>query len=137
MGANGKILPVVVSHGNLTLNVSNSGKPLPKQTGDTDRRRLGKGSPNSNKLGKSEGKKFFNGENSENDEGIAGLQNPGAAKVESTPSSSKRLIKLGGDATVKDVIDILNYLEIPPKDLITILKALKKAGALQADLEVI
>lgn len=48
-----------------------------------------------------------------------------------------RLINLGGNATVRDVIEVLNYIGAHPNDIITILQALKNAGALQGDLEVI
>jgi len=86
MGERVKILPVVISHGNLTVAVK--GKNTIKS-----------------------GKKSTEGKG--------------------------RLIRLGGDATVRDVIDVLNYIGADPNDIITILQALKNAGALQGELEVI
>jgi len=141
MGANVKILPVTISHGNLTLNVGKNNQALqlePEETASVK----GKGKKTgSSRVAGASTKKFFNGENEEDEEGTGGLQNTtktpeGMNAVQSGPKSQK-LIKLGGNATVKDVIDVLNYLEISPRDLITILKALKRAGALQAQLEII
>jgi flagellar basal body P-ring protein FlgI len=45
--------------------------------------------------------------------------------------------KLGKNATVEDLIRALNALGVTPRDTIAILEALKSAGALQAELEVI
>jgi len=94
MGSEVKILPVIISHKNLTLNV-----------GD----------------GTGEGKKSVK---------------TGAAGATAT-GEGDRLIKLGGDATVRDVIDVLNYINASPADVISLLQALKNAGALQGDLEVL
>ncbi|MCD4786554.1 MAG: flagellar basal body P-ring protein FlgI [Candidatus Eremiobacteraeota bacterium] len=84
MGERVKILPVVISHGNLTLSVENKSKGSKQST-----------------------------------------------------QKKGRLIKLGGDATVRDVIEVLNYIGANSNDIITILQALKNAGALQGGLEVI
>lgn len=111
MGANVKILPVVISHANLTLKVTKT----PSTPSMTMRERELMG-----------------------DEKAPVMAD--TAEIEAAPApivEHKRLISIGGDATVKDVIDALNYLEIPPRDLITILQSLKRAGALQAELEVI
>ena len=131
MGANVKILPVVISHGNLTLNVSKAKQALsvPIDSEENGKKRVGMK------------KTFFKRMDKDKKDGLTGLQNAGDPEVAATntaePEVNKRLIKLGGNATVKDVIDTLNYLDIPPKDLITILKALKRAGALQATLEIL
>ena len=49
----------------------------------------------------------------------------------------KRLGILKSGATIGDVVKALNALGATPRDLITILQAIKSAGALQADLEII
>jgi flagellar P-ring protein precursor FlgI len=47
------------------------------------------------------------------------------------------LIRLGGNATLKDLVTALNALGVSPSDLISVLQALKAAGSLQATLEII
>lgn len=49
----------------------------------------------------------------------------------------ERLILLQEGASLGEVIQALNAIGVTPRDLITILQALKTAGALQADLEII
>ena len=46
-------------------------------------------------------------------------------------------VTLGKGATVEDLIRALNALGVTPRDTIAILEALKAAGALQAELEII
>jgi flagellar P-ring protein precursor FlgI len=46
-------------------------------------------------------------------------------------------VTLGKNATVEDLIRALNALGVTPRDTIAILEALKSAGALQAELEII
>jgi flagellar P-ring protein precursor FlgI len=46
-------------------------------------------------------------------------------------------VTLGKNATVEDLIRVLNALGVTPRDTIAILEALKAAGALQAELEII
>ncbi|MDB5721233.1 MAG: flagellar basal body P-ring protein, partial [Alphaproteobacteria bacterium] len=50
--------------------------------------------------------------------------------------SGKSLAMLGGGATLQSLVSGLNALGVSPRDLITILQALKTAGALQAEIEV-
>ncbi len=45
-------------------------------------------------------------------------------------------VMLPGEATVKELVDALNDIGVTPQDIISILQALKEAGALHADLEV-
>ena len=45
-------------------------------------------------------------------------------------------VALQRGATLKDLVAGLNALGVGPRDLITILQAIKAAGALQADIEV-
>ena len=48
-----------------------------------------------------------------------------------------RFRKVGGESTVEDLIKALNAIGATPRDIISILQAIKEAGALQAELEVI
>jgi flagellar P-ring protein precursor FlgI len=41
-----------------------------------------------------------------------------------------------GGVPLKDLVDGLNRLGVPPRDMISILQALKAAGAIQAEIEV-
>ncbi len=45
-------------------------------------------------------------------------------------------VMLPGEATVKELVDALNEIGATPQDIISILQAIKEAGALHADLEV-
>jgi len=48
-----------------------------------------------------------------------------------------RVIELTSNATLSDLVRALNAIGVTPYDLISILQALKEAGSLQADLEII
>jgi flagellar P-ring protein precursor FlgI len=48
----------------------------------------------------------------------------------------RSLAMIGGGASLKSLVSGLNALGVSPRDLITILQAVKTAGALQADIEV-
>ncbi len=52
-------------------------------------------------------------------------------------SEPGRVVKLDGGPTLSDVVEALNSIGATPQDLLAILQALKAAGALHADLEVI
>jgi flagellar P-ring protein precursor FlgI len=47
------------------------------------------------------------------------------------------LIQLDTNATLQDLVTALNTLGVTPSDLISILQALKSAGSLEANLEII
>ncbi|HEC90478.1 MAG TPA: flagellar biosynthesis protein FlgA, partial [Alphaproteobacteria bacterium] len=51
--------------------------------------------------------------------------------------SDKRLTVLNEGVTLQEMVDGLNALGIGPRDMITILQAIKAAGAMQSDLEVL
>jgi flagellar P-ring protein FlgI len=55
-------------------------------------------------------------------------------KIEKIPGS---LIKLGPTNTLNDLVTALNAIGVTPTDLISILQALKAAGSLEAELEII
>ncbi|HHL39970.1 MAG TPA: flagellar biosynthesis protein FlgA, partial [Deltaproteobacteria bacterium] len=55
-------------------------------------------------------------------------------KVRETPS---RLIMLPESVTLGDVVRALNLVGVTPRDLVAILQAIRAAGALQAELEII
>jgi flagellar P-ring protein precursor FlgI len=52
-------------------------------------------------------------------------------------NSDKRLAVLNEGVTLQEMVDGLNALGIGPRDMITILQAIKAAGAMQSDLEVL
>ena len=56
------------------------------------------------------------------------------AGVDETPS---QLQLVEGGVRLRDLVDGLNALGVPPRDMIAILQAIKAAGALQADIEVL
>jgi len=53
------------------------------------------------------------------------------------PKGPKEKVGIIGGSTIKDVVKALNALGVAPKDLTAIFQALRAAGALQADLEVL
>jgi len=50
---------------------------------------------------------------------------------------TSRLARVGPSARLADLVRALNAIRATPKDLIAILQALKKAGSLKAELEII
>jgi flagellar P-ring protein precursor FlgI len=58
------------------------------------------------------------------------------SKVSVNEETGKKLMTLGGGASLKSLIGGLNALGVTPRDMISILQAIKAAGALQADIEV-
>ena len=57
--------------------------------------------------------------------------------IEVDDQSGNRMVALEPGVTLKDLVDGLNALGVGPRDLIGILQAIKAAGALQAEIEVI
>jgi flagellar P-ring protein precursor FlgI len=57
-------------------------------------------------------------------------------KIDVNEGADKKLGILTGNVTLRDLVSSLNALGVGPRDMITILQAIKSAGALQADLEV-
>jgi flagellar P-ring protein precursor FlgI len=55
-------------------------------------------------------------------------------RVDTGDNARLAIVKEG--VTLREVVDGLNALGIGPRDLITILQAIKASGALQADIEV-
>jgi flagellar P-ring protein precursor FlgI len=55
-------------------------------------------------------------------------------KVEAGEKNKLAIVREG--VTLRELVDGLNALGIGPRDLISILQAIKAAGALQADIEV-
>jgi flagellar P-ring protein precursor FlgI len=55
-------------------------------------------------------------------------------KIDINEGGDKKLGILTGNVTLRDLVSSLNALGVGPRDMITILQAIKAAGALQADL---
>ena len=58
------------------------------------------------------------------------------SKVDVDEEKGKKLIELGGGSTLSDLVKGLNALGVTPRDMISILQAIKADGALQADIQV-
>jgi len=56
--------------------------------------------------------------------------------IEVDEGSQKKLAVMPHGITLQDLVNGLNSLGIGPRDMISILQAIKAAGALQADIEV-
>ena len=57
-------------------------------------------------------------------------------KIKVSDDNENRLSLVGNGVSLKDLVDGLNALGVGPRDLISILQAIKAAGALQAEIEV-
>jgi len=68
---------------------------------------------------------------------------PGGSTVVSPQSNvnvkekKARLLLLNGGSSIEQLVKALNAIGVTPRDLISVLQAIKAAGALQADLEII
>ncbi|MEM7568910.1 MAG: flagellar basal body P-ring protein FlgI [Pseudomonadota bacterium] len=58
-------------------------------------------------------------------------------EIEIDDDNEKRLAVLDAGVSLQDLVDGLNALGVGPRDMISILQALKAAGAIQAELEII
>ncbi|HWX51620.1 MAG TPA: flagellar basal body P-ring protein FlgI [Roseomonas sp.] len=102
VGAQVRIEPVAITHGNLVIRVTES--PIVSQPAP-----------------------FSNGETTV----------VPRTQVEVDDQRGRRLATLPRASTLKDVVDGLNALGLAPRDLISVLTALKAAGALHAELQFI
>ena len=59
-----------------------------------------------------------------------------ASRLDVDEEKGKRLLVLGGGASLSSLVAGLNALGVTPRDMISILQAIKAAGALQADISV-
>jgi flagellar P-ring protein precursor FlgI len=57
-------------------------------------------------------------------------------KLEAT-ESGRKLLYIGGAPSLAQVVRALNTIGVSPRDLISIVQALRVSGSLQADLEII
>jgi len=70
--------------------------------------------------------------------GMSETSGPGLSAANVTiKESNKKLVELKGSANLADLVSSLNAIGASPKDLIAILQAVKEAGALNAELEVL
>ncbi|WP_459916279.1 flagellar basal body P-ring protein FlgI [Desulfocicer niacini] len=120
IGENVRISKVAVAHGNLSIQIKESqtvSQPAPFAPS-------GRGAPAS-----------------QMDGGV--VVSPGGSTVV-TPDSDvnvteedNKLMMVQGGSTIDELVKALNAIGITPRDLITVLQAMKAAGALQAELEII
>jgi flagellar P-ring protein FlgI len=57
-------------------------------------------------------------------------------QIEVDDQSQNRMAVLEGDVTLNQLVDGLNALGVGPRDMIGIIQAIKAAGAIQAQVEV-
>ena len=121
MGENVRIATVAIAHGNLSIQIKEEKKvsqPLP----------YAPGAPAGSAAPTQKG-------------GV--IMAPGGQTVV-TPEShvtvseeKKKLLVVPRGVTIQEVVSALNAIGVSPRDLITIMQAIKAAGALQADLRII
>ncbi|MFH1617332.1 MAG: flagellar basal body P-ring protein FlgI [Candidatus Margulisiibacteriota bacterium] len=66
---------------------------------------------------------------------VASLRTSTKATVDN--NSGNKLVRVARSATLRQLVTALNAVKASPKDIVSILQALKKAGALKAELEII
>ena len=54
-----------------------------------------------------------------------------------TAESGRKLIYISGAGTLSQVVRALNTIGVSPRDLISIVQALRESGSLQADIDII
>jgi len=122
IGENVRMLTVAVAHGNLSIQIKERkevSQPLPFAPSPP----AGGGTP------------------AEMEGGV--VVAPGGATVVTSESGvrveeeSNRLLLVPEGGTIGELVRALNAIGVTPRDLITILQAMKAAGALQAELEII
>jgi len=57
-------------------------------------------------------------------------------EIEIDDDSDRRLAVVNGGVSLQELVNGLNALGVGPRDMISILQAIKAAGALQAEIEV-
>jgi len=129
MGENVRISTVAVAHGNLSIQIREEqevSQPLPFAPAATGRSEVAAG----------------RSERADARRGGGTMMAPGGQTVV-TPKSEvgvteekKGLLVVPRGVTIQDVVRGLNAMGVSPRDLITILQAIKAAGALQADLKI-
>ena len=109
MGHNVRLSKVSVSHGNLTVTIET--EPVPQEN---------------------------NNQNQEGEENNNQQQNnnPQQDQDVNVEEEQNRLTVLPKGANISDVVTALNKVGAKPRDIISILQAIKQAGALHADLEI-
>jgi flagellar P-ring protein precursor FlgI len=56
-------------------------------------------------------------------------------EIEVDEDASRKLVVVDGGVSLQELVDGLNALGVGPRDMISILQAIKAAGALQAEIE--
>jgi flagellar P-ring protein precursor FlgI len=129
MGENVRISTVAVAHGNLSIQIREEqevSQPLPFAPAATGRSEMA----------------ATRNERADARRGGGTMMAPGGQTVV-TPQSEvgvteekKKLLVVPRGVTIQEVVQGLNAMGVSPRDLITILQAIKAAGALQADLKI-
>lgn len=147
MGDNVRISTVAVAHGNLSIQIKEEAKvsqPLPFAPSPTSSRRLPVAGPPTGKTALAPAPAVQPTGNAPVARGPAGtIIAPGGQTVVTTQTTigiteeKKQLMVVPQAVTIFDVVRALNAIGVSPRDLITILQAIKAAGALQADIKII
>lgn len=142
IGNNVHLSPVSILHGDLAIQVSTVNVPIPQIM--TRGALEGGSSPLAGAAGPEGGRGGEGGLGGGGGEVGAGRGAAGAAAGNSVPETTLKAtehaaahITLQPGATVQDLLNALQAIGATPRDIIGILRAIKAAGALQADLTVI
>lgn len=144
MGENVRISTVAISHGNLTIHITETplvSQPNPFTTGTAP----------AFSISSSQSANLTNGEDGqpasteETNQTTLKVRGEGGAKTVVVPRTTinidqgegNKMTVLEQGVTLKELVRNLNALGVNPRDMITILRDIKAAGALQAEIEVI
>jgi len=127
MGDNVRISTVAVAHGNLSIQIKEDTRVSQPQP-------FAPAPPRNNAKDKTPAR----GEKTAQATALPGAQTVVAADTTlGVTEEKKQLMVVPQGVTIFEVVRALNAIGVSPRDLITILQAIKAAGALQADIKII
>lgn len=129
MGANVRVDTVAIAQGNLTVRITETpqvSQPAPFSSGTGRTPRLN-----------ADGTVARDGQGNIVYDGAGGAQTVVVPRtdIQVDDQSDRRLSVLRGGVSLQELVDGLNALGVGPRDMISILQAIKAAGALRADLQ--
>ena len=118
IGGEVRLLPAVVSHGNLRVEITSAAGSAGAASSPASSLPQASSGPVSGA-------------------GLSPAFRPAMSKGQTGSLGTGSLVKLGGGETIDSLVSALNAIGASPRDIIAILQALRAAGSLQAELEVI
>ncbi len=135
MGANVRIDTVAIAQGNLTIKITETpqvSQPLPfAPTGDATKSNVPKLNADGTIARDAQGNVLYEATSGANTVVV------NRTDIQVDDQANRKLAILRRGVTLQELVDGINALGFGPRDLITILQAIKASGALQADLQML